>query len=349
MKYLITGAPGWLGTEFIKSLSGNKKNLIELKNNMDIQEIRCLIQPNISNKILKKINKNINCFEGDLTNPHSLINFFKNSKNSTLFHIAGLIHPKYFIKEIWNLNYRGTKNILNAAIKNNIKRIIVVSSNSPVGVNANNFSLFNEKSPYNPYLEYGKSKMKMENLIQNSYKKGEIETVVIRPCWFYGPGQPDRQSLFFKMIKDGNAPIVGNGENKRSMSYIENICQGLMRAAIYEKANGCLYWIADKEPYSMNQIIDTIEYLLENEFKISVKHKRMKLPNIASKFAYGIDWSLQKLGLYHQKIHVLSEMNKTIACSIDKARIELNYEPEFDLMEGMRKSISWALNNNQKI
>ncbi len=44
-------------------------------------------------------------------------------------------------------------------------------------------------------------------------------------------------------------------ENKRSMSYIENICQGLMRASLYEKANGQLYWIADKEPYTMNQIM----------------------------------------------------------------------------------------------
>ncbi len=349
MKYLITGAPGWLGTEFIKALNGNNKNLTDLKNDMSIQEIRCLIQPKVSNKIIKKINENVNCIEGDLTDLNSLSEFFKNSENSTLFHIAGIIHPRYFIKEIWNLNYRGTKNILNEAIKNKVKRIIVISSNSPVGVNSNNFSLFNEESPYNPYLEYGKSKMEMENLVQKSHKKGDIETVIIRPCWFYGPGQPDRQSLFFKMIKDGNVPIVGTGKNKRSMSYIENICQGLMRAAIYEKANGCLYWIADKEPYSMNQIIDTIEYLLENEFKISVKHKRMRLPNIASKLAYGIDWSIQKIGLYHQKIHVLSEMNKTIACSIDKARRDLNYEPEFDLIEGMRKSISWALNNNQKI
>ena len=40
----------------------------------------------------------------------------------------------------------------------------------------------------------------------------------------------------------------------------------------------------------------------------------------ASEAALGIDWTLQKLGLYHQKFHVLSEMNKTIACSIDKAR-----------------------------
>jgi len=235
------------------------------------------------------------------------------------------------------------------AIKNKVKRIIVVSSNSPVGVNNNINSKFDENSPYAPYMEYGKTKMKMEQLIQNSFNKGEIETVIIRPCWFYGPGQPDRQSLFFQMIRNGKAPIVGDGENKRSMSYIENITQGLIRSALYEKAKGQIYWIADEKPYSMNQIIDTIENLLENEFKLKVHHKRMKLPNFISKMAYGIDWSMQKVGLYQQKIHVLSEMNKTIACSIEKAQRELEYKPKFSLREGMKKSISWAIKNNQYI
>ena len=41
------------------------------------------------------------------------------------------------------------------------------------------------------------------------------------------------------------------------MSYIDY--EGLIRSAIYEKANGQTYWIADEKPYSMNQIIDTIQ------------------------------------------------------------------------------------------
>jgi nucleoside-diphosphate-sugar epimerase len=42
-------------------------------------------------------------------------------------------------------------------------------------------------------------------------------------------------------------------------------------------------------------------------------------------------------------VHVLSEMNKTIACSIDQARRDLGYEPAVDLYEGMRRSIRWCL------
>ena len=49
------------------------------------------------------------------------------------------------------------------------------------------------------------------------------------------------------------------------------------------------------------------------------------------------------MGFYHQKIHVLSEMNKTIACSIEKAQRELGYNPPVALEEGMRRSLAWCL------
>ena len=62
-------------------------------------------------------------------------------------------------------------------------------------------------------------------------RSGRLETVIVRPPWFYGPYQPPRQSLFFRMIRDGKAPIVGDGNNLRSMAYIDNLSQGLILAA----------------------------------------------------------------------------------------------------------------------
>ena len=75
------------------------------------------------------------------------------------------------------------------------------------------------------------------------------------------------------------------------------------------------YWLADERPYSMNEIVDTVEDLLENEFGMEVAHDRMRLPSVASEVALAVDATIQRAGLYNQKIHVLSEMNKTIACT----------------------------------
>jgi nucleoside-diphosphate-sugar epimerase len=117
----------------------------------------------------------------------------------------------------------------------------------------------------------------------------------------------------------------------------------MLRAASVERAAGQTYWIADKRPYSINEIVDTVERLLETEFGHKCAHKRLRLPGVASDVAWLADKSLQALGLYHQKIHVLSEMNRTIACSVAKAERELGYAPKVALEEGMRRSLRWCV------
>ncbi|GHS85070.1 hypothetical protein FACS1894103_6330 [Campylobacterota bacterium] len=225
--------------------------------------------------------------------------------------------------------------------------MVIMSSNSPIGCNPYPDHLFDEESPYNPYMGYGYSKMLMEHEINRRAQSGKLETVIIRAPWFYGPFQPPRQTEFFAMVKNGKAPIVGSGLNRRSMTYIDNLAQGMMLAASVERAAGQTYWIADKRPYEMNEIIDTIESVLETDFGIECRHKRMRLPSIAADVARVIDYGLQKVGLYQQKIHVLSEMNQTIACSVEKAERELGYKPVIELREGMKRSIAWVVANGQ--
>lgn len=349
MKYLVTGAPGWLGTRFVEALSGANSELAKYGTGEAPEEVRCLVQPGINHGELTKLHENVMTVEGDITDSGSVDKFIEGAEGAILFHIAGIIHPSKGIKQIFDINVMGSSNVLKAAVRNKVKRIIVISSNSPAGVNPHKDHRFDESAPYKPYMAYGRSKMQMEMMLNEANKKGEIETVILRPCWFYGPGQPLRQSLFFTMIKNGGAPIVGAGDGMRSMSYVDNTCQALLLAAKTEKANGETYWIADEKAYSMNDIIGTIENLLETEFGYEVSHKRLRLPNLASSVAFMIDWFLQKVGIYHQKIHVLSEMNKTIACSIKKAKEELGYSPTVELEEGMRRSIKWSLDNGHVI
>ena len=141
------------------------------------------------------------------------------------------------------------------------------------------------------------------------------------------------------MIRKGRVPIVGDGKNHRSMAYTENIVQGMVLASLKNIASGKTYWIADENSYSMNQIINTIEQLLEKNLGKRCNNGRIKLPNFIGQAAEFFDFYLQKLGFYHQKIHVLSEMNKNISCSINLAKKELGYHPEYSLENGMLKSL----------
>jgi len=239
--------------------------------------------------------------------------------------------------------------LLDAAVAGGVRRAVIVSSNSANGCNPHVDHLFDEEPAYRPYMNYGRSKMRMEQEIRRISALGRIETVIIRAPWFYGPGQPARQTLFFTMVRQGRAPVVAGGENLRSMVYLDNLCEGLALAAAHEQAAGQMYWIADRRPYAMYEVIDTIERLLEHEFHLPVAHKRLRLPGIASEISELLDAIVQRMGLYHQKIHVLSEMNKTIACSIAKAEHQLGYDPKVALEEGMRRSIVWCLAHGQTI
>ena len=343
---LVTGAAGWLGSRLVESLVHGLPEHDELKSPATDLRIRVLLLPCQDATPFAKLSQQIEVVTGDVRDPGDCAKFCANATGAVLFHTAGIIHPKN-VSEFYATNRDGTTNLLDAAIKAGVKRAVIVSSNSPCGCNPHPDHLFDELSPFNPYMNYGRSKMEMELAVRE--RAGRIETVLIRAPWFYGPNQPPRQTLFFQMVRDGKAPIVGSGNNLRSMAYVDNLCQGLMLAALRERAAGQVYWIADQRPYSMNEIIDTIERLLEKEFGQTCKHKRMKLPGFASDVAWLADKALQALGIYHQKIHVLSEMNKTIACSVARAEKELGYRPTVALEEGMRRSLRWCADNGQTI
>ena len=155
----------------------------------------------------------------------------RGARDAVLIHTAGVIHPRR-VREFYEVNVEGTRSLLEAAAAAGVRRAVVVSSNSPCGCNPSREHQFDESSPYQPYMNYGRSKMLMEQAVHEVQRSGRLEAVIVRAPWFYGPFQPPRQSLFFRMIRDGKAPIVGDGTNLRSMAYIDNLCQGLILAAL---------------------------------------------------------------------------------------------------------------------
>jgi len=345
---LVTGFPGWLGNRLVQFLHERHPDLPQNGAAPSYSRVRALVLPGTPEAPIRERYPDIELVEGDVRDPGAVGRFCAGSEGATVFHLAGIIHPDK-LRDLYEINTDGTRHLLAAAAAAGVKRVVATSSNSPAGVSRDPKERFDESSPYRPYMTYGKSKKLMEDALNAANASGAVETVITRPCWFYGPEQPPRQSTFFQMIRQGKAPIVGSGEARRSMSYVDNTAQGLLLAAGSERAAGETYWLADERPYSMNEIIDTVEDLLENEFGMEVAHDRMKLPSVASEVALAVDATLQRAGVYHQKIHVLSEMNKTIACSVDKARDQLGYRPGVELREGMRRSIAWCIENGQEL
>jgi nucleoside-diphosphate-sugar epimerase len=345
---IVTGALGWLGRRLVEALAEGLPGHDSLAEPRPGIRVRALILPGQDPGALRALSDRVEVVVGDIRVPADCERLCAGASGALLFHTAGIIHPGR-VSDFYEVNVKGTDNVLGAAARAGVARAVVVSSNSPCGCNPQPDGLFDENSPYHPFRHYGRSKMLMEIAALERQRRGELEVVVIRAPWFYGINQPARQTLFFSMVRQGKAPIVGDGSNLRSMTYIDNLCQGLLLAAYNPVASGRVYWVADRRPYSMNEIVGTIERLLETEFGRPCAHRRLRLPSAASTAADAADSLLQSLGLYNQKIHVLSEMNKTIACSVELAARDLGYHPTVDLEEGMRRSIKWCIENGEAL
>lgn len=336
-KTLITGAPGWLGTRLAEVLS-NSNHHLNRYSGFSERQVKCLVLPEINFSELNKMNVEI-C-PGNVLDTSSLQKAMEGVH--TVFHLVGIIHPKR-ISDLYRINRDGLGNVLQAAANANVKRLVFISSNSPAGNNMYRNRLMTESDPPHPYKNYGISKLEAENIALQYHREGKLEVVILRPCWFYGPGQPARQTRFFRMVKGGKPLIFGDGNNLRSMSYLDNTIQGMLLAEANPNAGGNIYWIADERAYPTNEIYGTVAELL------GVNLKPIHLPRITSQVCEIIDDVLQGMGLYSTDFHVAGEMVYDIACSIEKAKRELGYKPTIDLREGMRISIDWCRKQGENI
>ncbi len=330
---VVTGAAGWLGTNLVRALVAQGR------------PVRALVQRDDEAPILQLIGPGVSTATGDVRDPAALDALFDGVSDSTVFHCAAVIHPAT-VREFFDINVGGTELVCDQARRSGAARLVHVSSNSPFGANATPTERFTEDSPLNPYMGYGESKVEAEAIVRRGVDRGDIDAVTVRAPWFYGPYQPARQSQWFKAVRKGRFPMVGDGTQQRSMVYTDHLVQGLLRAEATPAAAGRAYWIADAEPYELRTVLATVREALTAE-GLPVSGGQPRIPRVAGVVAEKVDGFLQQRGKYLQAVHVLGELKDTIACDISRARVELGYDPQTSLLDGMRASVRYCLDHGQ--
>jgi nucleoside-diphosphate-sugar epimerase len=327
---VVTGAAGWLGQNLVRALA-------------DRERVRCLVATAEEARPLQLVSPAVDAVVGDVRDPATADALFDGvPAGATVFHAAGVIHPGGRTRPLFDVNVGGTQLVLDRARRAGAGRFVHVSSNSPFGTNPHPGHRFTEDSPYDPYLAYGRSKLEAEQLVLRGHGRGDVEAVIVRPPWFYGPFQPERQSTWFRAVRTGRFPLVGDGAQQRSMVFTGNLVHGLLRAEASETAPGNAYWIADAEPYELREILETVRAACAAE-GLEVTGSVRSLPLAAARLAGAADRLLQQQGRYVQVVHVLGELGHSIACDVTRARDEIGYEPSTSLLEGMRASVRWCL------
>lgn len=336
---IVTGAAGWLGQALVHGFTGDGPACRE-------GTIRALVTNDDDAAALDKLD-GVEAIVGDVRRPSGVADLFAELSGTVdVIHAAGVIHPAR-TDDFEEVNVRGTEHVMAAALDNGARRVVHVSSNSPFGANSHPLDTFRNDEPYHPHSGYGRSKMRAELKVLDAVERG-LDAVIVRPPWFYGPFQPPRQTTFFRLVRTGRFPIVGDGRQRRSMVYVDNLVQGVVAAELTVTPPGRAWWIADATPYEVRDIVATVGRALAAE-GFDVKPNRVRIPTFASRLADRADQVVQRTGRYNQQLHVLGELGTTIACDVTAARDELGYQPQVALEEGMRRSIRWCIANGLDI
>ncbi len=323
MNVFVTGASGFIGSFLTQKLveQGHKVQALVMSKD-PLQWIADL---------------DVKCVFGDLRNTESLKNVLREAEY--VYHLGG-ITKAYNGKDFYEVNYRGTRNLVDTLIKSgsHLKRFVYVSSQSAAGPSPT-IEPIDENHPPQPISDYGKSKLAAENFL-NEIKK-EFPVTIIRPASVYGPRDSDILQ-FFRTVRWGVIPQVGLREKYLSLIHVQDLVDGMVRAAGLKKTLGRTYFLANNRPYSWEEVAKTI---LKTMGKRGV---RIYIPEILLKGAATLSEAISRLR--HKPAVVnrnkITEMKQNFwVCSPRRAERDFGFKTRFTLEEGIRETVEWYVQN----
>jgi nucleoside-diphosphate-sugar epimerase len=327
---MVTGAPGWLTDAVMLSLGGVLPRG---------HSIRAMVQKGMTPERLmawraKRVEVS-DTVAADLADAESLKDVCKGLAGGVLLHSAGIIHPRR-TSDWYRVNRDGTLALAKSAVEAGMRRFIYVSSNAAQGHSGSTSMAMTEDMPCRPTSHYGMSKRQTEEALLKMHQPGKFEVVIVRPCMLYGPWMPQRHIDILNKIRNGRLPLVGGGRYARSLSYVEDLVQGVLLVMEHPAAAGEVFNLCDTQVYTTRDICEAMAGAL------GVPARFWPLPGFSSTIAYGVDRTLAAAGIYSMNFHLLGEANWNVGCSNEKARRLLGWNPQVDAREGYRRAVAWA-------
>lgn len=321
MKVLITGATGLLGKHLIEALQERG------------ERIRALVLPQEDARHLQQ--QGIEVVRGDVTDASSLSTAVKDCR--IIFHLAGMMGVWKPLARYRQVNVKGTENLYLAAESAGVQRFVHTSSHTVYGLGHGRF--LTEDDPLRPDNDpYSITKAEGDRLVRRLLLQSPMETVIIRPGTFFGPGDHLHFGRMAQKVKNGRAVLLGRGDNALPFCYVTDIVQGFVLAAYHEKAPGNVYNITNDQPLTQREMFEAIAGELDS------RPPRLHLPY----------WPIYCGSFVAEKVVAPLTFTKPLVTqlgammfgtdnrhSVEKARRELGYEPRVDLREGVRLAATW--------
>lgn len=322
MKFFITGANGFIGSNLTKKL-------VEIGH-----EVRALILKGTDESNLDEIQDKIEKVYGDVTDINSIRSLLEGI--DVIVHLAARVLDWGTETLFIRLNYAGTKNVLNAAVKAGVKRFIFMSSLTVHGFEG--FKNANETTPYKPYNAYARSKKAVEDLLNEYFTQGKIETCIVRPGFtIFGPN--DRlfsYEVYGRIVNGKSFPVVNKAKALTCYSYVENLVDGLILVAEHPKAAGQTYIISD------GPIIPFKDFMVKMFAASGKKLKLMSVPYCLAYPAAGLLEGIYKLFRSQKGPPITLYRVKVIATDLgfsnEKIIEDLGYQSAVELDEAFKRT-----------
>jgi 2-alkyl-3-oxoalkanoate reductase len=325
---LVTGASGFIGSHLIKRLL------------RDSVPVRAFVRPNSYGLgLLKGMNTEI--FHGDLFNLQALQQAVDGVE--TIFHVGAATHGD------WETHRRstvvGTRNVMEAALKANVKRVVHFSSLAVYCViGISDGTVIGEDWPYEEKAEkldpYTRAKVEAEKIVFGAHAEGGLAACVVRPGMVIGP----RGQVFFPHMgyrfQDRIFVVFDSGDAILPLIYIDNLIGAVMHCANNHEAIGKTYNLVD------DGSVTVLEYLRRFIEETKLPARIIKVPYFlpycatgAYEIAAGLGFlkngatSRLQLSWKHKSLHV--------KFSNARAKKDLSWSCEVSMDDALANTFRW--------
>ena len=296
-KLLVTGSSGFVGKQLVKALRARGHSVKEF----DLDKGLNLLKPEDCKKATKGI--------------------------EIVVHLAAVLDEK--AKQLWEVNVKGTENILKASAENKVERFIHLST---AGVHGNQKGKINEETALEPVTAYEKSKAEAERIVEEYQEM--IEVTILRPAIVLGPNEYWKKII--KLMKK-NFPLIGSGKNKWQTVFIQDLVSAIIFCVEHGETAGETFIVAEENALTLEELC------IEIKKALGLKPKMKKIPFWLGKtlaYLYTIFSENSILSPAH-----LERLKRNREYSIEKIK-KFGWQPEFDARRAVALTVKGIKNTH---
>lgn len=314
---LVTGADGFIGSHLVEALleKGHKVRAFAYYNSFNSWGWLDLLPKEILNEI--------EVFTGDIRDPNGVREAMKGIDE--VHHLAALIaipfsyhSPDSYV----DTNIKGTLNVLQAARDLGTSRILITSTSEVYGTAK--YVPIDENHPYQGQSPYSATKIGADRMAESFYRSFDMPITIVRPFNTYGPRQSGRAvipTIITQLLAGKEEIKLGSLTPTRDFNYVKDTVGGFIEIAKSINTIGEEINIATQQEISIGELAQEMIKQINPNAKIICEEERLRPEK--------------------------SEVNRLLG-SNEKVKRMTNWEPKYNLEQGLAETIEWIKNNLDK-